>query len=268
MSTKRTAKKRTVRVNFDNEESIRKFMAKELDVDLEDVSIEENRGLSGFGAGTVYTVTSGREEYAVVRDVDAMEELALEVVKQDLENEPEIFSPDFIEQHIDTDHLRKQLWSDVYDGRYEDASEEARRKPIKFLEENGLDIPEPSREELRKYAEAMSDEENTAADILAKLNDMTTEDQWSEMGEDPEVTNKQIEEVAEEYTENQLKNPMDYLRDIYGDEAAKEAIEIAGLDIKEAAEAAIKEDGMEHFLCQYDGNYHEGPGGIVYWRQN
>ena len=148
MTTKR-ATKRPTRVNFDNEDAVRKFMAKELGVDLDDISIEEDRGLGSFGEGTVYAVTSGREEYAVVRDTDAMEKLALVVVKQDLENEPEIFSQDFIEQHIDIDHLRKELWSDVYDMKYEDASEEAKRRPLKFLEDNSLDVPEPSREELR-----------------------------------------------------------------------------------------------------------------------
>jgi hypothetical protein len=42
----------------------------------------------------------------------------------------------------------------------------------------------------------------------------------------------------------------------------------AGINVEEAAEAAVKEDGMEHFLCKYDGNYHEGPGGLVWWRTN
>ena len=61
---------------------------------------------------------------------------------------------------------------------------------------------------------------------------------------------------------------MEYLDDIYGDEAAKKAIEIAGIDVEAAAKEAVSTDGEGHFLSGYDGETHETKGGLVYWRTN
>ena len=67
---------------------------------------------------------------------------------------------------------------------------------------------------------------------------------------------------------DQLKDPMDYLRDIYGGDASKEAIRIAGIDIDAAAEDAVDTDGPEHFVARYDGKSHETRSRFVYWRTN
>ena len=77
------------------------------------------------------------------------------------------------------------------------------------------------------------------------------------------------DQMAEEMTEEHLEDPMQYLRDIYGDqEATKEAIRIAGIDIDEASEDAISQDGWQHFLARYDGNSNELESGFTYWRTN
>jgi hypothetical protein len=264
---KTKTKRKVVKVDFDDEDSVRSAMAEALGCDVGDVEISEDKGLGSFGKDTVYEVQCGHE-YKVVRSEDEMEDLAIAVVTQDLEQEPELFDKDFISGHIDTDHLRKELWSDVYNSKFDDLKEESSRRPLKFMEDNSIDVPSPSESEMRKYADAMSDEERSADKIYGELKDMSPEDQWSEMGEDPEVTDKMLEEVAESETNAVLKDPMDYLNDIYGDEASEKAIEIAGIDIAAAAKEAVSTDGAAHFLCRYDGNYHTGPGGIVYWRDN
>ena len=56
-----------------------------------------------------------------------------------------------------------------------------------------------------------------------------------EDGERSEPDQSQIEELAEKQTEEQLSDPMQYLDDLYGNEAAAKAIEIAGIDIDAAA---------------------------------
>lgn len=125
-------------VDFDDEDAVLAEMAKALDIDAEDLSIKEEGGLSSFGAGTVYEVTvrgGGRKEWHVVRDHDQMEELALEVVKQDLDQEPEIFNQDFIERHINTDRLRRDLESDVVDSLMDSLSDMASRHPDDFWDE-------------------------------------------------------------------------------------------------------------------------------------
>jgi hypothetical protein len=225
------------KVDFDNEEEVLEDVARALGADLDELSIEEDRGLSSFGAGTAYRIEWGREEYVVVEDYDQMRELALEVVKQDLEQEPELFSQSFLEQHIDMDRLRRDLEPDTLNARIDDLTDTAQRHPDDFWDEyerEGFEAPEEN-----------------------------------EDGERPEPEQEQIEELAERQVEEQLRDPMSYLEDIYGrEDAVKQAIDIAGIDIDAAAEDAVDTDGAEHFLARYDGNSHETSSGLVYWRDN
>jgi hypothetical protein len=224
-------------VDFDNEDAVLAVMAKELDIDVEDLRIEEDRGLTGFGSGTVYSVTirgGGHKEWYVVADSDQERELALEIVKQDLGEQPEIFNQDFIERHIDVDRLRRDLESDVRNQREEDLRDMRDRDFWSEWEREGFDAPEEDDD-----------------------------------GDTPSPTDEQIEELADRQTEDQLKDPMSYLEDIYGrEDAVKQAIQIAGIDIDAAAEDAVDTDGAAHFLSSYDGQSYETPGGLVYWRHN
>jgi len=228
-------------VDFGDEDEVLAEMAKELDIDPDELEIDDDGGgLSSFGEGVVYEITirGGKhgKEWQVVESDDAMRELALAVVKQDLEQEPGLFSKDFIAQHINTNRLRRDLEQDLLNSRIDDLTYEAERNPDRFWEDyerEGFDAPE-------------EDEE----------------------GERREPESDEIEELAEKQVESELEDPMRYLEDIYGDEAAAKAIEIAGIDIDAAAEEAVDTDGAEHFLARYDGNYWETPSGFVYWRSN
>jgi len=258
-----------VTVDWSDEDSVKAAMARELDVGVDDLEIEEDRGLSSFGEGTVYRISSGRQEWLVAEDDDTAEKLAVAVVKQDLESEPEIFNQSFLERHIDLERLRRDLYTDTYDSNYERLKDEAERRPMEFMKENDIEIPEPTKKQMEEHAEAMSDDETPASEILKKLEGGDAEDKWIEMGEEPEVPDRAIEEVADSETNAQLKDPIDYLGDIYGrEDAVKKAIEIAGIDEDAAAQAAVDEDGVGHFLARYDGNVNDEPGGIVYWREN
>jgi hypothetical protein len=228
-------KKKTA-IDYDDEEAVLADVAAALEADIEECVIDEDRGMSSFGDGTVYQVDWGVEEYHVAENYDQAYALAVAVVKQDLEQEPEIFNKDFIERHINTDRLRDALKSDVLDMAIEDLTDEAERNPDRFwkdYEREGFDAPEEN-----------------------------------EDGERPEPDQSQIEELADRYAEDRLQDPMEYLDEIYGDEAAKHAIEIAGIDIDAAADDAVDTDGWEHFLAHYDGNSHETDAGLVYWRVN
>lgn len=257
-------------VDWSDPVSVESALDKHFTDDIED--FEEDRGYSGFREGTVYRFKSGGAEYAVAEDDDAAEKLAVAIVLQDLQDlqdSPENFEQNFIESHIDKDRLRRDLHSDVWDSNYERLKEEAERSPMEFLKDNGLDIPEPSRDKMQEHAEAMSDDETSAADIMKKLNAGDAEDKWIEMGEEPEVPEKELNDLAESETESQLKDPVSYLEDIYGrEDAVKKAIEIGGIDENAAALEAVSVDGAGHFLSGYDGNLNMGPAGIVYWRTN
>lgn len=224
---KRAARKQ---VDFDDEDAVGEEMAKVLGVDV--VAIRESH-YADFGAGKIYLVESGREEYYVAENEDQAEELALAMVKQDLENEPEIFNKDFLASHIDTDKLRDVLYSDVHSARFDDADG---MRPDDFweaYEAEGFSAPEED-----------------------------------EDGDRPDPTNAQIDELAESQAKAELQDPMQYLEDIFGNEATAKAMEMVGFDIDEAAQEAVNSDGVGHFLSPYDGETHETPSGFVYWRHN
>ena len=221
-------------VDFSDEDAVLAEMAKELDIDPDELKIQDDR--SGFSVQAYeITIKGGKhKEWKVVSGEDDERELALEIVKQDLDDQPEIFNKDFIESHIDMDRLRRDLESDVQSGNEERLRDERPNDFWKEYERAGFDAPE--------------------------------EDEDGER-EDPDDSH--IEELAQSITDEELKDPMGYLDDIYGKEdAVKKAIEIAGIDIDAAAEDAVDTDGPAHFLSSYDGNSYTTDGGLVYWRTN
>ena len=225
---------RKTEIDFGDEDAVLAELAHELDIDPDELSIEEDKGMSSFGAGTVYeiTISGGNKSWQVVENYDQMEELAIEIVTQDLEEDPSMFERSFIEQHINIDRLRRDLESDVQ-SMAEEELRDMRDRDFWRTAERYIDVPE--------------------------------EDEDGDMP-DPE---DYVEDVAEKMTEERLKDPMAYLEDIYGDEdAVKQAIEIAGIDVKGAAEDAVSTDGPEHFVARYDGDSHTTPSGLVYWRDN
>ncbi len=223
--------KRSKSVDFGDEDAVLAEVAKELDENPEDLEIEEDSGLTGFGEGVIYRINAGNREWCVAETVDSAYDLAKAVVTQDLESEPDIFNKDFLESHIDKDKLRRELKSDVQEMAEEDLREMNDREFWRTAERY-IDVPEEDDD-----------------------------------GEKPDPDDF-IEDVAEKIADERLQDPMEYLDDIYGDEAAAQAIKIAGIDIDAAAEDAVDTDGWEHFLARYDGNSTETPSGFVFWREN
>lgn len=216
-----------------NEKNVLREMTEALGDDTEALSIDES-SLASFGEEAL-TVKAGRQEWTVVESDDVAERLALAVVKQDLEQEPEIFNRDFIESHIDMDALKD--W--VRDAALEDdyAREIAGDDPDRFWKEAeqwGIDVPEPD-----------------------------------EDGDMPKPDDEVIEQLQQAIADDRAKDPMAFFEDIYGrDEAQKYAMEAVGIDIDEAAQDAVDTDGWQHFISRYDGNSYETESGFVYWREN
>lgn len=226
--------------DFDDEDSVRAVMARELDIAPEDLELDDGgRGFSSFGVDSFWLVESGRMGWVVARDNDVVRDLALAVVKQDIENEPEIFSQDFLESHINVDRLRRDLEPDLLNENHDYFDEMSDDDLLDDGPRYGIDTDQ--------YMETDEDDEDA----------------------EPELTDRDglVEALAEEKTSRDLKDPVDYLVEIYGrDQAIAEAIKIAGIDIDAAAEDAVNTDGPEHFVAPYDGNSHELDCGWVYWR--
>jgi hypothetical protein len=222
--------------DFEEEEAVLLEMSKELEVSMDDLEIAHS-SLERMSGGTLWEVTLGNQEWEVARDYDQARDLAIAMVEQDLETDPEIFSRDFLARHIDEDRLRRELYSDVLNMREEDLRDEAERRPDDFwrhYERAGFDAPEEDEEGNRR---------------------------------DPE--DSEIEELAEHETDEELRDPMQYLENIYGrEDAVAQALEIAPINTREAAEDVVRGDGPGQRLSGYDGELHETPVGWQYWRTN
>lgn len=221
------------------ETNVVRELAKELGYPVDEFEVDDSH-LSGFTKHEVFEIKHGRAEYQVAADSDAMRDIAIAVVKQDLEQEPEIFDKDFLSEHIDMDRLRRDLEPDVQNQNYDYFNEMDDDDLISELQRSSL-VEDP-------YLTEPEDED-----------------------EEPELSDREglIEALAEEKTKEEMKDPMAYLEEIYGAaEAVEKAIEIAGIDEDAAAEEAVSTDGPEHFLAHYDGNSIETPSGFCYWRTN
>jgi len=276
--------RRNESVDFGDEEAVLREVAEALGEDADSLSIEESH-MTSFREGLVYEISTrgGRRSWLVMEDEDQAEALAVAVVEQDLESDPELFNRDFIEQHIDTDRLRRDLTSDVESITYDDLRYEAERRPEDFWRQ------------AEQYGTGSAsfivswDNGHATGDIAGRFDD---EDDAIEAGEawkaemvaaDPEEaedvysyevsikepSTSEIEDLAEKIAEDRLRDPIAYLEEIYGrEDGIQQAIQIGGIDIAAAAQDAVNIDGWPHFLCRYDGNYEETPSGFVVWREN
>lgn len=211
------------------------IMAKINDVSAD---LDDGAAFQGFQHGNLLQITSGSAEYAVAEDYEQMEELAEEVVYQDLEEDASMFEQNWLMGHVDEDALRNHLYRDVYDMNYDMITEESTDDAIDRMESMGMDT------------EAAYDEDGDLDDDKAEDFVSSNADTFAEMA-----------------TEEQLSDPMSYLSDIYGDkEAFEKIVEWRLIDLESAAKDAVNVDGAAHFLARYDGNYYELDNGAVYWR--
>jgi hypothetical protein len=255
------------KVDFNDEEAVLKEVCKELDLDPSDCQISSGTAPNGYGSA--YTITTGHLEYIVMENDDEFEAAARNGVESDLRDDPSNFDSNFIESHINLDRLRDALHSDVSDSNFDALNDEAERHPMDFLKDNNIDIPPPSEKQLRDHAELESNDEKSADEIYDDLLTMDPEEQWDAIGEEPEVAHSDITDAADELATAQLKDPMEYLTDMYGrNDAPKKAIEIAGIDVEKAADEVVSTDGAAHFMCGYDGKYDTTKSGFIVWRHN
>lgn len=187
-----------------------------------------------------FEVRHGNIDFSVYKDEDTARSTALNRVKEDLENEPELFSQDWLQNHIDLDNLRRALHQDARDDDYwEDSFPDHEAKLNELI-----------------ARDCISDDprDDTDGEITSEIEDLIDE-KWEEM----------IEDFANERLQDPIK---DFLGDIYGaEDAIKQAMDIGGLNVEAAAEDAVNTDGWAHFLASYDGESNALPSGAVYVRQ-
>jgi hypothetical protein len=235
---------------------------KEVGGDIEEVS-EYHVDYLGTKEGWLEVKVNG-ETWVVAPSDDEAEKVATEMVEEMLEDEPETFEPNWLQNHIDTDHLKDQLESDVSNSNYdyfhdiesENDSEYGDRQKQELVESGDLDWDEYS--EMKEDIEKLEEDENPDEETISKIRK-----KMESMVEDA------IEDAVEKKTEEQLEDPIEYLEDLFGKgEAMKEAIRIGGINYEEASEDAVSTDGWQHFLNHYDGNSTELKSGKVMFRMD
>jgi hypothetical protein len=180
-------------------------------------------------------------EWNIYENEDGAETAAIRQVEDDLRDSPENFNQDWLQGHIDTDKLDNYLWSD-YREHYLEQSYDSEDEWAEFLVDKGyLDEDDLHTED--------EDGDQVQVDNFSELVD-AAKDSWIDAQE------KDFDGMA-------------YLEDIYGaEDAAKQAIEMVGIDINAAAKEAVATDGFAHFLSHYDSNYDTLHSGAVIMRIN
>ena len=210
-----------------DEEGVKAQMALALGVDADDVEVKD-----GYVDGA-FEVEAAGNEYTVMADEDAAEAEALRRVKEDLENEPEMFIPSFIQQYLtigDTD--RRIIAGEESDNRYED------------MRDN-----EVEKEYEREIGDAPQDSEGEP---------------------DYEAMKEALKERAYDEIYEALKDPVQYFCKDQGTYTEDELMDqsFISIDVEAAAEEAISVDGFAHFLSTYDGSTDTTAAGFCYWRTN
>ena len=211
-----------------DDDSLLKELSVAIDVPVEDMKISETE--SG-----VWEVGAGNQSYRVFESDNKAKEVALEQVIDRLENEPEMFHQDWLQNFIY-----------VLPGD----------RPI--LANEGAD----------SQIEGMRD-----ADILEKADMVEEYDAEQDDNKKEailEAAREEASSILSDEIEEQLENPIQYFVHDQGMYSMKDLMKASfiSLDIPEAAQEAINVDGWEYFLATYDGNSEELPSGAVYIRTN
>lgn len=186
--------------------------------------------------GTVHVDIEGDDgtEWALWKTEDEASASIANDVEERLRDEPESFNQDWLQNFVNMDRLKDYL------------SEEARN--IEWLTDQN---------------------EQEQVDYLIKQGFLNEEDFYNDFNEF--MSNEDLLDAGREaYREKKVADfdPMEWFRDVYGDEAMKYAVEAVGIDYVAAAADAIATDGWIHFANSYDGNYTELRTGAVAYRTN
>jgi hypothetical protein len=168
------------------------------------------------------------EDYIIFKDDDTAHAAAVEQVKRDYDDEPNIFSMDLLEQFVDEDRLKNTIGD-----HYEDWGDEERQldyedKLDKMVDEYRIEPDDPI--------------------FFKKNGGKRTENRDRK---------RQLDEIVDSWA-NDTKpeaDPWAWLKDCYGDEEAKKwAVEHAGIDVDKMAEYVVQSDGWQNTIAIYNHN--------------
>lgn len=215
-------------------------LCEEIGKQEEDADIEDGKGDYHYrceDSTTYFKVTVGGYEYEVFKNEDVTYNQAVRRVEFDVTDTPELFKPDFLARFVDEDKLKSAIGDPYEDWGDDITSLDYEDKIEKLVDNDRIEF----------------DDERffTSTGKLRKL----TKSRASIVDE---LIEKFIEDTKPEF------DPWVYLRDVYGEEeVAKRAVELAGINAKEAAEACVSSDGWESYLDRDDRAIHLPNGAVA-----
>lgn len=223
----------------DTPEAIERAFKEAYDIEVE-VEQERDWGVVYFEVESRKPNDSGEHEWYVFLSEDDAEDFARQLVKQDLEDEPfELFTRDWLMNFVYVSDVDRRILAD---------------------QEANLRTQDMDDEELLNRADLLSDWEDIE-DQITELED-SKEDNAREISDlrtdQADLIDQAREEVGEEiYNEwyDGLEDPIEFLVNEYGIYSLSELSELLfiRINVSEAAEDAIRVDGIAHFLDRYDG---------------
>jgi len=223
------------------------------------VDSEIIKSFEGQTGENLYEFDNGEEWYIFDSFEDAERE-AIEQVRQDVENEPEIFSEGFLDDHItisETD--RNIIAGEEADNQTEGLSDQLRDELIGDIESQFEDEIEKNPKKFGLTDKDVEDKSDEYTDVFDKEVDEELEKQIDE-----KVEQKRDELVDE--IRDKLKNPIDYFVEEQGIFSKEDLLKQSFISVDEdsASKEAVSVDGVAHFLARYDGSEIEADGLFMY----
>lgn len=187
-----------------------------------------------------FSATNGSVDYLVCENDDVAEEMAINRVKEDLEENPEYFTRDWLMNYIDGGDFFENVYKQWNMGYATDIMTE--------------------------------DDDEYGNRLIREMVDfgiMDSDEATSEESE--EIMNDRIDEFVQLMTNDQLGSDkgVQYYIDNFGEEEAfKIIVENNLIDVEEASKDAVNVDGIGHFLSSYDGEMVYLENGSVAFRNN
>lgn len=223
-----------------------KRLLDDLGIDDEDVDLFED--------DDPMRLEAGREEWVGYESESDAERAAVEYVKDQLESEPELFNQSFLEGHIYMSKTDCRVYAGDDADSYIDGITD---DPERVVEEAGnLDEYESLQEEL----EELESLDESTDEVESQIETLVSESE-----------EKIREEIYERVYEALDDDPAAYFIDeqgIYSNISELIDNNLVSINTREAAEDAVRQDGMGHFLSGYDGDSVYSVSGTVWFRNN
>ena len=251
-------------------------LAEEEGIDADDMKV---RGKTPYGRG--FNVEShgrgdsGESEWMVFKSSGDAEKAALEYVTEMLEEEPGNFTQSWLQHYVEIRDAGIIAQEDA-DSYWEDIDDE------RVLDEAGYEtdyeLLSGEYDEAEERLEEIPDDFEQVAIGSGEWNDLEKESQklealmkTIESDRDKLVAKARVEGAKShaENLEDRIKSdPTGWLEEMGYDPDQYSNLSFVSIDVAKAAKAAIRDDGVAHFLDRYDGDETELDKGAVAYGTN